>query len=336
MGIGLDLPTLLIAVIAFGIFVYGTLNGFELGVGLLFPFFRGDCDRQLMMNTLAPIWGGNETWLVLCGAALFAAFPVAYATLLPAGYLPLVLMLCGLIFRGVAFKLRAKFNRTRFLCDAAFCGGSALATLAQGMVLGILLQGTPAIEQHYAGDDWDWLSPFSLFCGIGLLVAYAALGCAWLIMKTRGPLQQGMFIAMRLLTPALLAMIGIVSLWTVIGQAEVRARWLDPHNLPYFLLMPLLVLGCVIGILRAVERRRECAPFLFAMSLMLLAYSGLIISIFPNIVSPDVGLWNAPSAHCSQVLALIKTAIILPFVVAYTALNYWVFLGKDRHDDRRR
>ncbi|OPX54001.1 cytochrome d ubiquinol oxidase subunit II, partial [Oceanospirillum multiglobuliferum] len=173
-----------------GVFIYVMLDGFDLGIGLLFAFFEAKEDRDVMMNTIAPVWDGNETFLVLGGAALYGAFPVAYSTLLPANYLPLILMVVGLIFRGAAFELRAKAKRTRPAWDLAFIAGSALAALCQGIVLGSVLQGTQIAGGRFSGGSFDWLSPFSVLCGLGVWVTYAALGCGWLILKTEGELQR--------------------------------------------------------------------------------------------------------------------------------------------------
>lgn len=210
----IDLPVVWAAIIGLGVFIYVMLDGFDLGIGLLFPFFEGKGDRQVMLNTIAPVWDGNETFLVLGGAGLYGAFPVVYSTLLPANYLPLILMVVGLIFRGAAFELRAKAVRTQHAWDLAFIGGSALAGLCQGIVLGSLLQGIKIVDGRFAGEPFDWLSPFSLFCGIGVLTTYATLGCGWLILKTDGELQRKMRELMRPLVSVLLGAMMIVSLWT--------------------------------------------------------------------------------------------------------------------------
>lgn len=222
----IDLPVVWAAIIGLGVFIYVMLDGFDLGIGLLFPFFDAKAERQVMLDTVAPVWDGNETFLVLGGAGLYGAFPVVYSTLLPANYLPLVLMLVGLIFRGAAFELRAKATRTQHMWDLAFIGGSALAAFCQGIVLGSLLQGIKIENNHFAGGPFDWLSPFSMMCGIGVLVTYATLGCGWLILKVDGELQRKMRLLMKPLTGVLLAVMGVVSLWTVIGLPAVAHRWL--------------------------------------------------------------------------------------------------------------
>ncbi|MHA7680323.1 cytochrome d ubiquinol oxidase subunit II [Cupriavidus sp. PET2-C1] len=329
----IDLPVIWAAIIGLGVFIYVMLDGFDLGIGLLFPFFEAKGDRQVMLNTVAPVWDGNETFLVLGGAGLYGAFPVVYATLLPANYLPLILMVVGLIFRGAAFELRAKANRTQHLWDLAFIGGSALASFCQGIVLGSLLQGIRIVDGRFAGGPFDWLSPFSVFCGIGVLLTYAALGCGWLILKTDGELQRKMRLLMRPLVCVLLGAIAIVSLWTVLGLPAVARRWFGSGNLGWFLPVPVLVLACVWGIFRAVRLRHEATPFLLTLALCFLGYSGLIISIWPNILPPSLTIWEASSSPSSQRFALVGTVIVLPVILIYNALQYRVFRGKVREGD---
>jgi cytochrome d ubiquinol oxidase subunit II len=309
------------------------LDGFDLGIGLLFPFFNAEGDREVMLNTVAPVWDGNETWMVLGGACLFAAFPVAYGTLLPAVYLPLIAMLCGLIFRGVAFEIRAKARRTQHLWDLAFMLGSAMATFCQGVILGTLLQGVTIINGRFAGSAFDWLSPFSLFCGLGLLTTYATLGCTWLVMKTEGELQLRMRVMVKPLVLTLLLVIGVVSLWTVLGQQTIADRWFARHNFVFFAPVPMLVLACVAGIVRFNTRGHDKLPFVLTQAILFLGYSGLLISIFPYIVPPSLTIWAASSPPSSQKFALVGVLIILPIILAYTGLAYWVFRDKVRHGD---
>jgi cytochrome d ubiquinol oxidase subunit II len=329
----IDLPMVWAAIIGLGVFLYVLLDGFDLGIGLLFPFFHREGEREVMLNTVAPVWDGNETWMVLGGACLYAAFPVAYSTLLPAVYLPLVAMLCGLIFRGVAFEIRAKARRTQHLWDLAFIAGSGMATFSQGVILGTLLQGINIVDGHFVGDAFAWLSPFSLFCGLGLLATYATLGCAWLVMKTEGELQRRMRLMVKPLVLVLLAIIGVVSLWTVLGDASIAHRWFSEHNFLYFAPVPVLVLACVAGIIVTNTRGHEKMPFVLSQVIVFLGYSGLLISIFPNIVPPSLTIWAASSPPSSQKFALVGVLIILPIILAYTALSYWVFRGKVRHGD---
>lgn len=329
----IDLPVIWAAIIGLGVFIYVMLDGFDLGVGLLFAFFEAREDRDVMMNTIAPVWDGNETFLVLGGAALYGAFPVVYSTLLPANYLPLILMVVGLIFRGAAFELRAKAKRTRPAWDLAFIAGSALAALCQGIVLGSLLQGTQITGGRFSGGSFDWLSPFSVFCGFGVWVTYAALGCGWLILKTEGELQRKMRVLMRPLALALLGMIGLISLWTVLGLPAISHRWFNSGNLGWFLPVPVLVLACVWGILHAVRRRREATPFVLTLAVSFLGYSGLLISIWPHLVPPSLTIWDAASSHASQSFLLVGTTVALPVILIYNGMQYRVFRGKVRRDD---
>ncbi|WP_445143351.1 cytochrome d ubiquinol oxidase subunit II [Dyella sp. Tek66A03] len=329
-----DLPTIWSVVIATGIFLYVMLDGFDLGVGLLLPFFERAEDHHVMLSTVAPVWDGNETFLVLGGAALYAAFPVVYSTLLPANYLPLVLMLVGLIFRGAAFELRAKATRTKHIWGLAFIAGSVQASFCQGVVLGSLLQGVKITSGRFTGNAFDWLSPFSVFCGLGLLVTYATLGCGWLIWRTEGQLQARMYALMKPLSTVLLVVILAVSAWTVLAQPGVARRWFEGHNFIYFAPVPLLVLLSVFGIRRAVDRQQDRVPFVLSLVLLFLGYSGLVISIWPYIVPPSLTIWEASSNQSSQLFALIGVLIILPVVLCYSFMQYRVFRGKVR-DERK-
>jgi cytochrome d ubiquinol oxidase subunit II len=249
----IDLPLIWAGVIAFGIFMYVVMDGFDLGIGILYPFFRDKDERDAMMNTVAPIWDGNETWLVLGGAGLFAAFPLAYSVVLTALYLPLVIMLIALIFRGVAFEFRFKAKRTRHVWDAAFIWGSILATFAQGVVLGAFIEGIKVENRAFAGGPFDWLAPFPLFCGAGLVVGYAMLGCAWLLMKTEGKLRHKMYKLMLPLTCLQLLFIAAVSIWTPLAHESIAQRWFTLPNLFYFIPVPTLVAVTILGIVRAVH-----------------------------------------------------------------------------------
>ncbi len=324
----IDLPLVWAGIIAFGIFMYVVMDGFDLGIGILFPFIREEENRDVMMNTVAPIWDGNETWLVLGGAGLFAAFPLAYSVVLTALYLPLILMLVALIFRGVAFEFRFKAKRSKHWWDKAFIGGSLLATFSQGVVLGAFIDGIPVEGRSFAGGPLDWLAPFPVFTGLALVVGYAMLGCGWLIMKTSGELQRRMFRLMTPLTLVLLAAIAIVSLWTPLAHGAIAARWFTLPNLFYFLPVPLLVALTVFALVRAVIRHREVQPFVLTLALIFLAYTGLAISLWPNIVPPDISIWQAAAPPKSQSFTLVGVLVLVPVILAYTFYSYWVFRGK--------
>lgn len=330
---GIDLSLIWAVIIAFGVMMYVVMDGFDLGIGILFPFVASEGERDVMMNTVAPVWDGNETWLVLGGAALFGAFPLAYAVVLSALYLPLILMLLGLIFRGVAFEFRFKAKAAkRHIWDKAFIGGSLTATFFQGVALGAYIDGFEVVDRAYAGGALDWLTPFSLFCGLALIAAYALLGCTWLIMKTEGRLQQQMHDLARPLVFVLLAVTGIVSLWTPLAHAEIAERWFSLPNLFWFMPVPVLVVVCTWALLRAVARDANYSPFLLTLTLIFLGYSGLGISLWPNIIPPSVSIWDAASPPQSQGFILVGALFIIPFILMYTAWSYYVFRGKVTED----
>ncbi|MCV9918847.1 MULTISPECIES: cytochrome d ubiquinol oxidase subunit II [Pseudomonas] len=331
---GIDLPLIWAVIIIFGVMMYVVMDGFDLGIGMLFPFVKAERDRDVMMNTVAPVWDGNETWLVLGGAGLFGAFPMAYAVVLEALYLPLILMLVGLIFRGVAFEFRFKAkDDKRHLWDKAFIGGSLVATFFQGVALGAFIEGFKVVDRHYAGGSLDWLTPFSLYSGLGLIVAYTLLGCTWLIMKTEGPLQKQMHDLARPLALVLLVVIGIVSLWTPLAYPQIAERWFSMPNLIWFMPVPVLVLVTFYGLLKAVARNANYTPFLLTLVLIFLGYSGLGISLWPNIIPPSISIWEAAAPPQSQGFMLVGTLFILPFILGYTFWSYYVFRGKVTHED---
>ncbi|MGV6875784.1 cytochrome d ubiquinol oxidase subunit II [Pseudochelatococcus sp. B33] len=326
---GIDLPLVWAIIIGFGLMMYVIMDGFDLGIGILFPFVRDRMDRDTMVNSVAPVWDGNETWLVLSGAALLAAFPLAYAVILSALYLPLVLMLAGLIWRGVAFEFRFKADEAhKPFWDRAFAWGSYIAAFSQGVALGAFINGFEVEDGAYAGGLLDWLTPFSLFTGVGLLVAYALLGATWLVMKTEGELQRRMRALGRPITIALLVMIGIVSLWTPLAHADIAARWFSLPNLFFFAPVPVLVLLASWLLLKTLGTESHAAPFVLSLLLLFLGYSGLAISLWPNIIPPAISVWQAAAPPQSMGFTLVGALFIIPFILAYTAWSYYVFRGK--------
>ncbi len=271
---------------------------------------------------------------MLGGAALFGAFPLAYSVVLSALYLPLILMLLGLIFRGVAFEFRFKARpEKRHIWDKSFIGGSLVATFFQGVALGAFIDGIPVVNRQYAGGGLDWLSPFTVFCGLALIVAYALLGCTWLIMKTQGDLQQQMHKLGRPLALAVLVLMGIVSLWTPLAHSEIAARWFTLPNLFWFLPVPILVLVTMFGLFKAIARNAHYTPFLLTLVLIFLGYSGLGISLWPYIIPPSITIWEAAAPPQSQGFMLVGTLFIIPFILGYTFWSYYVFRGKVTHED---
>jgi cytochrome bd ubiquinol oxidase subunit II len=331
---GIDLPLIWAVIILFGIMMYVVMDGFDLGIGILFPFLPDKQDRDVMMNTVAPIWDGNETWLVLGGAGLFAAFPLAYAVVLSAFYLPLILMLIGLIFRGVAFEFRFKSEPgKRRMWDKAFAGGSYVATFFQGVTLGGFVQGVPVRDGAYAGGALDWITPFSLFTGAGLIVAYALLGATWLVVKTESRLQQRMRELARVLVWVLLAVIAGISVWTPLAEEYIAKRWFSFPNIFWFSPVPVLVALSAFGLLRALRRGAHVLPFLLTLALIFLGYSGLGISLWPNVIPHSVSIWQASGPPQSLGFTLVGALFIIPIILMYTIWSYWVFRGKVRHGE---
>lgn len=328
---GIDLPLIWAIIIGFGLMMYVIMDGFDLGIGILFPFVRDRDDRDVMVNSVAPVWDGNETWLVLGGASLLAVFPMAYAVILSALYLPLMLMLAGLIWRGVAFEFRFKADKAhRPFWDKAFIWGSYTATFSQGLALGAFIDGFKVQDGAYAGGLMDWLTPFSLFSGVGLVIAYALLGSTWLVMKTEGALQRRMRALARRITLAVVATIIITSLWTPFAHPDIAMRWFSWPNLIWFAPVPVLVALTAVGLMRLLDSQSEAAPFLLSLALLFLGYSGLAISLWPNIIPPDISIWQAAAPPQSMGFALVGALFIIPFILAYTAWSYYVFRGKVR------
>lgn len=331
---GIDLPVIWALIIAFGLMMYVVMDGFDLGIGLLFPFVRDRIDRDTMVNTVAPVWDGNETWLVFGGAALMGAFPLAYSVLLSALYLPLFFMLTGLILRGVAFEFRFKADEAhRPIWDGAFAFGSYLAAFSQGVALGTFINGFQTDGTSFNGSSFDWLTPFSLFTGASLILAYALLGSTWLIMKTEGDLQHRFKSMTRPIALAVLAAIVVVSLWTPTTHPEVAARWFSFPNIILFSPVPALVLLTTIAIQRVIKGETHVAPFGLALFLLFLGYTGLAISLWPNIIPPAISIREAAAPPQSMGFALVGALFVIPFILGYTAMAYYVFRGKVRTGD---
>ncbi|MDR2251132.1 cytochrome d ubiquinol oxidase subunit II [Acinetobacter sp. IK22] len=329
----IDLSLIWIVIIAIGVFIYVVLDGFDLGIGILFPFIKDQQERDVMMNTVAPVWDGNETWMVLGGAGLFAAFPMVYSAVLSALYLPIILMVIALIFRGVAFEFRFKANRTKYLWDAAFIGGSVLSSFLQGVILGAYIQGIHVIDGRYAGGGLDWLTPFSVFTGFGVIIVYAALGCGWLIMKTEMQLQTSMYRLMPKLIMTLLLVFIAVSVYTPLAHPVIAARWFNAHQLLYFSPVPILVVVFTYLTIKACQKQQESMPFLYTLALVFLAYTGFLISIFPYVIPPSITIWEAAAPANSQLFALIGALVLIPIIIIYTIMAYWVFRDKVRVGD---
>jgi len=324
----LDLAFVWAGLIAFAVLAYVVLDGFDLGVGILFPFVKGEANRDEMMNSVAPVWDGNETWLVLGGGGLFAVFPLAYAIVMPALYVPITVMLLGLIFRGVAFEFRWKTRRGQFLWDWAFAGGSTVAAFAQGIALGALVQGIPVAGRAYAGGWWDWLTPFSVLTGIALVIGYALLGATWLIWKTEKHVQDRAYEIASWAAPATLLLIAVVSAWTPFLSDVYLRRWFGWPQVLLAVPVPLLVLFTGYVLLHGLAARRERSPFLASLALFVLCFAGLGNSFYPHIVPNSVTIWEAAAPDNSLAFLLVGAGVLIPVILAYTAYSYWVFRGK--------
>jgi cytochrome d ubiquinol oxidase subunit II len=324
----IDLTIVWAFLIAFAVGAYVVMDGFDLGIGILFPSLPVGKQRDQAMNAIAPVWDGNETWLVLGGGGLLAAFPLAYAIILPALYAPLIAMLLGLVFRGVAFEFRWRDPSHRPLWDFGFFFGSLLATFAQGVTLGALIQGITVTGRAYGGGWWEWLSPFSLLTGASLVAGYALLGAGWLIWKTEGPLHDRARKWAKRLLPAMLVSIGIVSLATPFVEPKYFARWFEWPGMLVTVPMPLLVAATAFLAWRSFGARHDAAPFFWSLALFGLTLAGLAISIWPDVIPGRVSIWQAAAPYSSQLFMLVGALVLIPLILVYTAWSYWVFRGK--------
>ena len=326
-----DLTVIWALIIAFAVFAYVVLDGFDLGIGMLFATTRDKGERDIMMNSVAPVWDGNETWLIMGGGGLFAAFPLAYALILPALYVPLIAMLLALVFRGVAFEFRWRPGRMRRFWDGAFIVGSAVATFMQGASLGALLQGIAVDEgaRSFAGHWFDWLTPFSALTGVALMAGYGLLGATWLVLKTEGALNARMRRLALWLALATIGFIGLVSLVTPFLQAGYYNRWFVGAGLALAAMVGVAVLGvgwALVASLR--DARRDWPPFPLTLALFALCFVGLGICMWPYVVPTTITIWEAAAPRSSQVFMLVGAGVLIPVILAYTAYAYWVFRGK--------
>jgi cytochrome bd ubiquinol oxidase subunit II len=327
-----DFVPVWIVILGLGVFFYVLLDGFDLGVGILYGFEPDTASRNLVMNTIAPIWDGNETWLILGGMGLLAAFPLAFAIIIPAVYFPILIMLLSLIFRGVAFEFRYRDATRRTFWDYAFHYGSGIATFAQGVVLGAFIQGFRVDGRSFAGSSLDCFTPFSIFTGAALIFGYALLGAGWLILKTEGELQARARRQGRVAFIAVLVAVAIVSLWTPFMQPEIARRWFSWPDTAFLAPVPLVTLVLAIIEWRALNRASEAAPFIAAIGLFVMSYIGIAISLWPMIVPYHYTLWQAASDPSTQAFLAIGALFLLPVILMYTGWSYWVFRGKVRAD----
>jgi cytochrome d ubiquinol oxidase subunit II len=328
----LDLVPIWTVILALAVFFYVLLDGFDLGVGMLYGFAPEVRSRNTIINSIAPVWDGNETWLLLGGIGLFAAFPTAFAVIIPAVYFPILIMLLALVFRGLAFEFRFRDAENKTFWDHAFCYGSAIATFAQGLVLGAFVQGFPVHNGQFAGTSFSFLTPFSILTGIALLFGYGLLGAGWLVMKTEGAIQAAARRQARVCLVGVVAAIAVVSVWTPIMSPMVAARWFAWPNLALFAPVPVLTGLVAAGTWRTLDSKTEAAPFFGGVCLFVLAYTGMAISLYPMIVPYQVTLWEAASSPRTQAFLLVGTLFLLPVILTYSSWSYWVFRGKVRAD----
>jgi cytochrome d ubiquinol oxidase subunit II len=327
-----DLVPIWTVILGLGVFFYVALDGFDLGVGMLYNFAPDRQARNLLMNSIAPIWDGNETWLVLGSVGLLAAFPVAFAIIIPAVYFPILLMLLALMFRGLSFEFRYRDAEHRTFWDHGFAYGSALATFAQGVILGSFIQGYNVEGRHFVGGSFDCLTPFSAFTGVALMSGYALLGAGWLVLKTEGELQTwARNLGQRCLITTALA-IAVASIWTPIIDHSIALRWFSWPNIFYLVPVPLISAALVVYVSLALRGDSEAGPFLGSLGLFVLAYAGIAISLYPMIVPRHFTLAQAAASQSTQAFLLIGTLVLLPIILIYTAWSYWVFRGKVQAD----
>ena len=332
----MDLSLVLAGIIVFGIGAYVILDGFDLGVGILFPFVPDDAMRDTAIASIAPVWDGNETWLILGGAVLFAAFPLAYAIALPAFYIPVMTLLFALIFRGVAFEFRFKADRTKHWWTRAFAGVSTLAAFAQGLLLGGVLEGVQTgpgplgsgIGLQFTGGAFDWLTPFSIITGFGVVGGYALLGATWLNMKTETALRDWSRRAARRALFVCLFALAVVSVYTPLKFPYIAERWFADMHWLSLSPVPLATAVVAFSLHRELKAGSHYPPFFYAIALFMLGYIGIGISLWPHLVPPSLTIWNAAAPPQSQVFVLVALSITLPMVLIYTAYAYWVFRGK--------
>jgi cytochrome d ubiquinol oxidase subunit II len=325
------LPIIWACLACFTVLAYIVLDGFDLGLGILFAVERSKNDRDVMVTTVAPVWDGNETWLILGGACLYGVFPVAYGTILPALYPPIIAMLLALIFRGVAFefRFRAETRMTQAIWDFAFFGGSLLAAVSQGLILGGLIQGIKVKDNQYAGGWLDWLTGFSVFCGLSVVIGYALLGACWLIWRTDGDLQRRARAQAKTLATVTIGLIVITSLWTPTLHLEYLRHWDVWPRIIFVSPVPILVAALALVFWRSVDdERHHVRPLLCTLGWFFLCFTGLGISMWPWIVPPSIDIWQASAPPSSQKFLLVGAAIMIPIILCYTSYAYWVFRGK--------
>jgi cytochrome d ubiquinol oxidase subunit II len=323
-----SITTFWAALLAFAIIFYVILDGFDLGVGILSGTTRNEGLRTGMMHAISPFWDGNEVWLILIGAGLFGAFPLFYSIFLPALYVPLALMLFGLIFRGVSFEFRDRAGNMRWLWEWGFFLGSLVAAFVQGAAIGRIAQGVPVFGGQYVNvqGSFDWLTPFPIICGIGLVFGYALLGAGWLVLKTNGPLKDWAYQRMGWLLLGALIFLAFVFSVTIAADIRVRTRWLGN---PWLIVFPLIVAVASYGLLHGARRKIDGLPYPMAVVVFLASYLALAGSFWPYMIPYSVTITNAAApVETLRFLFYGAGIVIFPLILIYTGVVYWTLRGK--------
>ena len=321
-----SLPMFWAGVLALAILIYVLLDGFDLGVGVLFALNRNEGHRQQMMGSIAPVWDGNETWLIIVGTVLFGAFPVVYAIFLSAFYLPVALLLVALILRGVAFEFRYKDARHRWIWDAGFVLGSIVAAFVQGAAIGAMVAGITVADGRFAGGPFDWLAPFPILCGIGLVIGYGLLGAGWLVLKTTGDLRDWAYQWLPRLMKAVIGVVVAALALTLLSDFRVVDRWLDQ---PWLFAFPAFAAAAAWGLFRGVSDRRDWQPWLMASTLFVTAFAMLAGSFWPWIVPFHLTIADAAAPTASLAFLYYGIGLVaIPVILVYTGVVYWIFRGK--------
>jgi cytochrome bd ubiquinol oxidase subunit II len=317
-----------ITVLAISLLLYVLLDGFDLGVGMLFGAVRSEDQRHITINAVAPIWDGNETWLVISGVILWGAFPIVYSTLMSAFYLPVLLMLAGLILRGVAFEFRSKTERMRWIWNVSFAGGSLVAAFMQGLMVGALVEGLPLADRRYVGGEFGWLSPFAVLCGIGLCIGYALLGACWLVRKCEGEVREAAFRLIPYLSLGLLAFLAAVFAYALVEKLAVMSRWLER---PYLFVFPVIGALATIALATSVRRRQDGPPFIMVALIFIAAFATLAISFWPYMIPFAITVADAAAPHSTLTFMFWGAGLfVFPLILLSTAISLGVFRGKVR------
>lgn len=322
------LPQVWFVILALFLFLYVMLDGFDLGVGILSLTSSDEGRRSILMTSLGNIWDANETWLVLMGGALFGAFPLAYGTILSALYIPIFMMIFGLIFRAIAFEFREHSDR-KLLWNFAFGAGSFMAALGQGFALGAVIEGIAVDEAgHFIGSIWDWFDWRSLLVALTLIQGYVLIGSTYLILKTEGELQKTHFRTAKL--AAITTVIGaiLITIATPIVYEAARTRLLSPPLLYIFAVIPVLGVGLVGLLLRSLNKEEEVTPLIWTILIFLLTFIGLGLIVFPYIIPTQITIYQAAAAPSALVFMLTFIGVLIPIMLFYNIYNYIVFRGK--------